>query len=95
MLKVRIAEMQRSAAKALGLDLGIFARGSDATGFLGSGGNVRNFPATLGTSPAPLPLISPEGFGVLGLIGGADPGRALGQHGPVPGRQGSPDRERR
>jgi pilus assembly protein CpaC len=67
MLKVRIAEMSRSAAKALGLDLGIFARGSDATGFFSSGGRVGNFPSGPGL-PATTPLISPDGFGVLGLI---------------------------
>jgi pilus assembly protein CpaC len=67
MLKVRIAEMQRSAAKALGLDLGIFARGGSATGFLASGGNVGNFPTGPGL-PGTTPLISTDGFGVLGLI---------------------------
>jgi pilus assembly protein CpaC len=68
MLKVRIAEMSRSAAKALGLDLGIFAKGSDVAGFLASGGRVGNFPIGPGSGDTPIPLIDPTGFGILGMI---------------------------
>ncbi|MEE8455860.1 MAG: hypothetical protein V3R90_14140, partial [Limibaculum sp.] len=67
-LKVRIAEMSRSAAKALGLDLGIFARGSNAAGFFSSGGTITGFPSTVGPGATPLPGTTPTGFGTLGLI---------------------------
>jgi pilus assembly protein CpaC len=71
MLKVRIAEMKRNAAKALGFDLGIIAVGNRSAGFFGSGG-VSGFPGDVGAPPS-IPLapvlegaITP--FGAMGFL---------------------------
>ena len=68
MLKVRIAEMSRSAAKALGFHLGIIAVGDSTAGFLGSG-FVNGFPTDVGSGPTPIPGAGAGGaFGALGIL---------------------------
>ncbi|MFQ5565966.1 MAG: type II and III secretion system protein family protein [Paracoccaceae bacterium] len=69
MLKVRIAEMSRSAAKALGIDSGIFAQGGSASGVFSSGAITGHGAVTVGPGTTPIPTASlGDAFGVLGLI---------------------------
>jgi pilus assembly protein CpaC len=68
MLKVRIAEMSRSAAKSLGFDVGIFHSGNDTASIFQSGNNVSGSDGiSLGGGPV-IPTVEVSGFGVLGTI---------------------------
>ncbi len=68
LLKVRVAEMTRSAAKELGVNFGIAIQGSDVSGVGGSGGD------TTGTNTGPGGVASTattiaDPFGFLNIIG--------------------------
>ena len=69
LLKVRIAEMQRSAAKALGFDTFFEFRGKDVGAGIFSGASAAPVP-TIATSLAPHPGFdaAPTAFGTLGFI---------------------------
>lgn len=74
MLKVRIAEMSRSAAKSLGFDFGISGTGDSVGGFLGSGTSqsavVTNDAGTViqGSAAASPLLAATQSFGAIGLL---------------------------
>lgn len=69
MLKVRVAEMSRSAAKNLGFDVGIFQSGNDVSSIFQSGNNVSGADTvTLGGGSTAVPTVEISGFGVLGTI---------------------------
>ncbi len=78
MMKVRIAEMSRSAAKSLGIDFGITGDGSSVGGFFGSGNNttaaVTNDAGAIGkvlTDGGVVPLglsTATSAFGGIGLL---------------------------
>jgi pilus assembly protein CpaC len=69
MLKVRVAEMNRSAAKNLGFDVGIFHSGSDVSNIFQSGNNiVGGDSVTVGGGGTAIPTVEISGFGVLGTI---------------------------
>lgn len=69
MLKVRVAEMSRSAAKELGIDLNISGSGSDVGGGLLSGSATKPTIGLGTASPAGGGTFSaPNAFGLLGVI---------------------------
>lgn len=68
MLKVRIAEMSRSAAKSLGFDVGIFHSGSDVANIFQSGSNVSGSDSVTLGGGTTVPTVEISGFGVLGTI---------------------------
>jgi pilus assembly protein CpaC len=69
MLKVRVAEMSRSAAKSLGFDVGLFHSGNDVSSIFQSGNNVSGADTvTLGGGSTAVPTVEISGFGVLGTI---------------------------
>lgn len=69
MLKVRIAEMSRTAAKSLGFDVGIFHTGNDIANIFQSGNNVSGSDSvTIGGGDPVIPTVEISGFGVLGTI---------------------------
>jgi len=66
MLKVRVAEMSRSAAKSLGFDTALFHEGGDVVNVFGSGSNISNYDEVSFDSGAPtIPRVTVSGFGVL------------------------------
>ncbi|HSF93674.1 MAG TPA: type II and III secretion system protein family protein, partial [Thermohalobaculum sp.] len=69
MIKVKVAEMSRAAAKSLGFDVGIFHQGSKVSNVFGSGRGVSGFEGVgFGGGDAPVPTVELDAFGILGTI---------------------------